>query len=286
MLQPCYRRLIVQHQRRDVNCSFCHHPLKRNHSLPSQSTPASLFLSNWRFSTFIHPSSLIRHVYRSPETNAQVLRPIFHLCVYQQCNIPSGSPPAPSSRGVHSAFHARFWRPYTPDSSFSRSPPAPAPSDSLTVILSMKSSRFFETGVSVANPSISFAVKGTVTTRNPGFLPRTSTVRTSLPNIIAPRMARILVGDDDRTMDTCAHLTPRVTYTTCTRFPATRPWLYLTGLHQSPRATSLYTRFWVKSYYICPPSITLLSRPTFVLSLHPHSDAPRIKSIRHCNIAR
>jgi hypothetical protein len=55
-----------------------------------------------------------------------------------------------------------------------------------------------------------------VTTRTTGFLPRPSTVRTSLLNIIAPRTARLLEGDDDRTLNNCAHLAPRVPYTTCT----------------------------------------------------------------------
>ena len=36
-------------------------------------------------------------------------------------------PPPLLSRGIHNAFHARLLRPYTPDSSFSRSPPAPPP---------------------------------------------------------------------------------------------------------------------------------------------------------------
>jgi hypothetical protein len=83
-----------------------------------------------------------------------------------------------------------------------------------------------------------------VTTRTPGFLPRPSTVRTSLLNIVAPRRARLLVGDDDRTLNNCAHLAPRVPYTTCTRLPATCPWLYLTGLHQSsPSRVTVYLTF-------------------------------------------
>jgi hypothetical protein len=44
MLQLRCRRLLVQHKRRDVNCSFCHHPRKLNHSIPIQSTSASLLL--------------------------------------------------------------------------------------------------------------------------------------------------------------------------------------------------------------------------------------------------
>jgi hypothetical protein len=45
-------------------------------------------------------------------------------------------------------------------------------------------------------------------------------------------------------MDTCAHLTPRVPYTTCTRLPYTCPWLYLTGLHQSPPTHVTGLDFW------------------------------------------
>jgi hypothetical protein len=44
-------------------------------------------------------------------------------------------------------------------------------------------------------------------------------------------------------------------------FPSTCPLLCLTGLHQRPRSTSLYTRLLIKSYYMRPPSITLLSAP-------------------------
>jgi hypothetical protein len=140
----------------------------------------------------------------------------------------------------------------------------------------MTSSKFFATGVSGANPSISFAGKGTVTTRTPGFLPRTSTVQTSLLNIIAPRTARLLVGDDDRTLDQCAHLTPRVPYTT-----GTLHHVYLTlRVHVFPplvrgyiswdytrahRATSLYTRLFSSSHTTCghPPSHYVLAPHSF-----------------------
>jgi hypothetical protein len=53
-----------------------------------------------------------------------------------------------------------------------------------------------------------------------------------------------MICNNDRTLDTCAHLTPRVPYTMRTHLPSTFPWLYLTGLRQSPPShVTVYSTF-------------------------------------------
>jgi hypothetical protein len=67
-------------------------------------------------------------------------------------------------------------------------------------------------------------------------------------------------------------------YTTCTLHHVLVDGYISRDYTRAHRATSLYSRLLVKSYYMWPPSVILRSRPTFVLRLHLHSDAPRIKS--------
>jgi hypothetical protein len=109
--------------------------------------------------------------------------------------------------------------------------------------------------------------KGYGTTRFLGFLPRTSTVRNSLLNIIAPRTACLLGGImiDPWTRFHAFYHVYLTTRTTCTRLPSTFSWFYLTRLHQTPSSHVTVYSTLVNSYYIWPPSITLRSHPTFVL---------------------